>query len=369
MLLILGLLLIILHFGTPLVYFGYVKRIVHRPWNLHLDSSYQPILSVIVPTYNEEKLIVRKLNDLRGQAYPRNLLNVTVLDDASQDKTRELASEWIRANPDVHVALVPHATHGGKMPMVLDLLANLDPTNEVVILTDVDAFCEKKDALPNIVRYFSDPTVAAVSCSIQYETGGDPRNENVYRDFYNQIRVGESKIRSTPNHNGQFQALRLSALREIGLPDYSGIDDSAIGSFFAFAGLRAIQADDVKVWEPSRGNVLRRKMRRANRLMMNFSHTKKSAIRRGLYKKTGFENIWRIEYWLHLINPWLLAAGTLLTIIALITGEAIKFTLLSLGTGVALLILPPYRVWVMQQFYLILARIRGLTTQDVTWKR
>ena len=314
-------------------------------------------------------MIIKKLNNLYEQAYPRNLVSIAITDDASKDKTRQLASEWAATHPDAQVTIIPHSSHTGKMPMVLDILKTLDAEDELMILTDVDAFCYENNALSNITRYFSDPTVAAASCSIQYGTSDHAPTEHVYRDFYNVIRVGESKIYSTPNHNGQFQALRLSTLREIGVPDFVGIDDSAIGSFFAFAGLRAIQVDDVKVWEPAGENMFRRKTRRANRLMMNLMNTKRCSIERGLYKRTRFEGIWKMEYWLHLINPWLLVAGAALILLAPLTGDPSNLTLITLLIGLVSLIIPICRVWIMQQFYLITARIRGIRTRDVSWKK
>lgn len=365
---VLGLILIGLHFGIAGFYFGYIKRYVNRPWNLHVDPAYTPTVAVIVPTHNEEQLIIRKLDNLHDQTHPGDHLNIIVADDASQDKTRVLVNDWIQAHPETRLTITTQQERTGKMPMVRGVLQNLDKKTELVVLTDADAFWNN-EAISNAIRYFADPIVGIVTGSIQYEESDSPPGERTYRGFYNLIRVSESKIFSTPIHNGPFLALRMSSLQDCGLPDFAGIDDSALGSFFAFAGLRAIQVEDVSISEPGRGSLFRRKTRRANRLMLNFSNTRKSAVRRGVYKRTAFEQIWRVESWLHLYNPWLLVVGALLIVIDLVSGRGLRLGLLSLTVGGALLIIPLYRTWMIQQFYLVAARLRGLVTNDVTWRR
>jgi poly-beta-1,6-N-acetyl-D-glucosamine synthase len=364
----LGLILIGVHFGVPVSYFFYLKRTTTRPWNLHTDPRYEPTLTIIVPTYNEEDLIVRKLDDILSQTYPRNRLTIIVADDCSLDGTTGLVKEWILAHPEIDTKIMIAANHAGKMPMVRKVFQQLGQGTDLVALTDVDAFWDH-NAISNATRYFADNTVGSVTGSIQYSKEDNPPGEKAYRDFYNDLRVSESKIFATPIQNGPFLVLRSSALIEYGLPDFPGVDDSAVGSFFAFAGLRAIQVDDVMVWEPARGNMLRKKTRRANRLIMNFTNTRKCAIRLGVYRQTPFETIWRIEWWLHIVNPWLLIAGAVLLLVDMFVGHGYPIAPVALLIGGALMFFAPYRAWMIQQFYLIAARLRNFRTSDIIWQR
>ena len=60
--------------------------------------------SVIIPTYNGERLLVPCLEALRAQEYPRECWEIIVVDDASRDGTRaRLASEY----PEVQVVVLP----------------------------------------------------------------------------------------------------------------------------------------------------------------------------------------------------------------------------------------------------------------------
>lgn len=187
MLSILGLVLIGLHFGIPVSYFCYLRRTTNRPWKLHADTSYKPNVTVVVPAYNEEELIVRKLDDIRDQTYPKNRLSIIVADDCSHDRTKDLVMEWIRTHPEVEATIVAESNHSGKMPMVRKVLEQLGQKTDLVVLTDVDAFWDH-DAISNATRYFADTTVGAVTGSIQYSKEDNPPGEKAYRDFFNALR-------------------------------------------------------------------------------------------------------------------------------------------------------------------------------------
>src|SRR5208337_2416794 len=142
---------------------------------------------------------------------------------------------------------------------------------------------------------------------------------------FNTVRVAESKIHSTPVHNGPLLAIRTEFLRKIGFPNFPGSDDSAFGSLVAFAGYRAIQIDTATVHEYVRGNRLRRKIRRAACVLLNFRHTKKYAKKTNVYVRSRFETVWRMEWWLHVVNPWILFAGIiLLTFEIVISGSPLE---------------------------------------------
>ncbi|MEM4489395.1 MAG: hypothetical protein QXK88_11505 [Desulfurococcaceae archaeon] len=71
---VLGLVLALVHFTIPLAYYTYAKlKWLRRPWNLSVDENYKPKVTVIIPTYNESKLIEKKLDNVYMQDYPRGL--------------------------------------------------------------------------------------------------------------------------------------------------------------------------------------------------------------------------------------------------------------------------------------------------------
>ena len=52
-----------------------------------------PKISVIVPAYNEEKLIGRCVEALKKQTYPQDQYEIIVVDNGSKDRTAAIAKE------------------------------------------------------------------------------------------------------------------------------------------------------------------------------------------------------------------------------------------------------------------------------------
>ncbi len=74
------------------------------------------------------------------------------------------------------------------------------------------------------------------------------------------------------------------------------------------------------------------------------------------------------EPFLHVINPWILLTATLLLMISVIAFHSLP-ALTFLIIGIALLNIKHYRVWIIQQIYLIIATLRNLTTKEIIWTK
>jgi len=362
---IMAMALAIIHFGTPLAYYYYMKlKYLNKPWNIRVDLNYRPRVSIIVPTYREAKFIWDRLDNIYAQDYPRDLVEVIVIDSASDDGTVELVEKWASKHRDIVLRLIRQDERRGKLFAILEALKYVSEESDVVVFTDADAFWESC-AISKAVRYLSDPTLGVVTASITYSEEG---LENVYRNYYNIIRVAESKIHSTPIHNGPFLAIKAELIKRFGPPVFPGSDDSSFGSFIAFTGHRAIQADDIQVKEPMRGSQFRRKIRRAQHLLLNFLKTKQYAKELGVYRCNRlFEKVWKVEWWLHVVNSWLLTICTILLLLCAFYGSSIALILM--GIGSMLLILKVYRTWVLQQLYLVIAAVRNLWTREIAWSK
>lgn len=66
-----------------------------------MEPRRMPMVSVLLPSRNEEKNIGRCLASLVAQDYPH--YEIIVLDDNSEDRTREIAEEWSRRTPLVRL--------------------------------------------------------------------------------------------------------------------------------------------------------------------------------------------------------------------------------------------------------------------------
>ncbi len=367
MLELLGLVLAGIHFGVPVGYYFYVKRNwLPKPWDI-VDKDHMTKVTIIIPTYNEAATIKEKLDNLYCQNYPRGLQEIVVVDSASQDATVEIVQEWSREHSDIVVRQISDLQRRGMVPALNFALRSHETSGEIVVFTDADAYCGPF-ALRNVVRCFADPRIGAVSASVLPMDHANESTESYYRGYYNTVRVAESKVHSTPIQTGSFMGFRRELLHRIGgLPAYTGNNDCTPASVLAFLGYRAIQLENEVVKEIIKKDQHLRKVRRAQHLLLSFLKTKKYAKEKELYTKSVFDRIWRVEWYLHVVNPWLLPLGAFLL---LANTMALVFTsLVPLVIGLFLLGSRTFRMWILQQVYLMTALVRNLWTKDIAWKQ
>lgn len=112
------------------------------------SESYQPLVSIIVPTYNEENDIARTMDALTAQTY--RPLEVIVV-DASQDRTPEIVHSYEACTPGLK--LIPQgAKPGVSAARNLGLLA---ATGEIVCILNADVFPDR-DFVERVVPHYSE---------------------------------------------------------------------------------------------------------------------------------------------------------------------------------------------------------------------
>lgn len=125
--------------------------------------DYAPAVSILVPAYNEERVIADSLRSALALDYPD--YEVIVIDDGSSDRTRAVV-ESLMPQPRLRM-ICKHSNEGKAMALNDALLA---ANGEIVLVLDADAE-PAPDCLWHIVQHFSAPRVAAVT--------GNPRVKNV----------------------------------------------------------------------------------------------------------------------------------------------------------------------------------------------
>jgi cellulose synthase/poly-beta-1,6-N-acetylglucosamine synthase-like glycosyltransferase len=131
-----------------------------------LESKKQelPLVSIIIPVKNEEKVVARLLNALTKMNYPSDKREVIVVNDASTDRTGKICLQYALYHPEVKILNRTNSnTKAGALNYGLE-----HASGEIVATFDGDSVPEP-DALIRATQYFSDPSVAAVQgriCSI-----------------------------------------------------------------------------------------------------------------------------------------------------------------------------------------------------------
>ncbi|HEY2026711.1 MAG TPA: glycosyltransferase, partial [Gemmatimonadaceae bacterium] len=118
--------------------------------------TFTPGVSVIVPAYNEEKVVVQTISSLLNQRYA-GALEIVVVDDGSTDDTSSIVLEAYGRHPQVALY---RKTNGGKASALNHGIANA--RHEIVIGLDADTVFDD-DTVAELVQPLADPIVAAVA--------------------------------------------------------------------------------------------------------------------------------------------------------------------------------------------------------------
>jgi len=137
-----------------LLFFRYRKKVGEKP----KPPKKLPTVSLIIPAYNEQATIARTIKNVLSLNYPKEKLEIIVVDDGSTDKTYEKAKQFAKLG--IKVFTKPN---GGKASALNFGLKHAK--GEIVGVVDCDTTLEK-DALLRAVAYFDSPKVASVTSRI-----------------------------------------------------------------------------------------------------------------------------------------------------------------------------------------------------------
>jgi cellulose synthase/poly-beta-1,6-N-acetylglucosamine synthase-like glycosyltransferase len=125
----------------------------------HPESlSYFPSISILIPAYNEERVLRRTIETALEAYYPKKK-EIIVIDDGSTDKTFQIAQGFACSG-----VKVIHRPNGGKAIALNHGLRFAQ--SEIVIVVDADSMVGK-NTLVELVQPFQDSDVTAVAGNIK----------------------------------------------------------------------------------------------------------------------------------------------------------------------------------------------------------
>jgi glycosyltransferase involved in cell wall biosynthesis len=223
-----------------------------RPKRVRKDEI-TPSVTVIVPAYNEEAVIKRRLENLLALDYPTDLMEIVVSSDASSDGTDAIVEAVASNEPRVSLRRRERA---GKLPGLDRTVAESD--SEIVAFTDANTTWAP-DALAKLVRNFADEDVAYVCGRLTLLSPDGANREGIYWRYELWLRDSESRLGSITGGNGSIYAIRSS--------DYAEAPFGHDLSFPPLAvkrGRRAVYEPKAVAYEkptPESGDEARRKVR------------------------------------------------------------------------------------------------------------
>jgi len=113
-------------------------------------------ISVVIPAYNKEENLLQTVNAVKNLDYPKDKLEIIVIDDGSKDKTAEIAMKIDG------IRFFKKGYNSGKSDTVNFGIKNAN--GEIIAIIDADSYPEK-DSFKKMIGYFDDPETGAVTAS------------------------------------------------------------------------------------------------------------------------------------------------------------------------------------------------------------
>ncbi|KKW93920.1 glycosyltransferase [Sphingobium chungbukense] len=120
-----------------------------------VPPEHQPTVSVIIPAYNEARVIEASVRRVLASDYPA--LQLIVADDGSKDETSAIVERAFADDPRVTLLTLQN---GGKAAALNRALAQAH--GEIVIALDADTQFEPQ-TIRRLARWFADPAIGAVA--------------------------------------------------------------------------------------------------------------------------------------------------------------------------------------------------------------
>ena len=265
------------------------------------DRGAEPSVSVVLPTYDEERIVESKLAGIVEWDYPMDEVEVVVV-DSSDDRTPELVEEFFADREAPSLTLLREPERRGLAVALNEAYAAAD--NEVVVKTDCDSRVAP-DALREAVANLADPEVGGVT-GRNAEVLGGSEVERGYRDVQAHIQTLESHLDSTFIFHGPFSAFENDAI--VPVDEDSIADDTELALRIRKGGARVVFDPAIRYKEASHSEFRKRrtqKDRRAMGLLRLLWRQRGMLGGYGLYGRAVLPFNW----WFMVVSPALVATG------------------------------------------------------------
>jgi len=243
----------------------YKNHNIRRKNSKVASFSHFPRISVILPVYNEEKVIKAKIQNLLELDYPKGSMEIIVVDGCSTDRTVKLV-EGFR---DEQIRLIQQKEREGVTEAVKAGVRL--SKGEIIVMTDAEAAFES-NALRFLVEDLTNPDVGAVTgieVIVNPSQNVFTQMESIYRKFYHMSSIAESIAYSTSiGFRGEFVGVRKE-LFPMTVNSGKGILDVEIALGVIRKGYRAICDERIKFFGLAADNLGDRNKQKIQRATLN----------------------------------------------------------------------------------------------------
>jgi cellulose synthase/poly-beta-1,6-N-acetylglucosamine synthase-like glycosyltransferase/peptidoglycan/xylan/chitin deacetylase (PgdA/CDA1 family) len=219
-----------------------------RYYNYRKPPSWHPEkVSVLIPAWNESKVIRRTVESILAYTYPF-ALELVVVDDGSTDNTWEILQQLAAQHPSVKIY---DKENGGKAK-ALNYGLFIGVTSDYTLIIDADTIVQDGETIPRLARWFADPKIGVVAGRTKAGYRGRGLRQKMLAEFQStEYDLGIAVMRTAQDWMngivivpGSCSMFRTALLREVGgFKSHLIAEDAAAGMELRrrFPGMRIRQ--------------------------------------------------------------------------------------------------------------------------------
>ena len=226
---------------------------LRRRERVHAKPKRPLKFTIIIPAKDEERVIARCLRSILNQRYPKDMLEVIVVDGRSKDSTFEICKAFSSTWPGI--IKVYRQDHGQSKAAALNE-ALQHAKGDVVGIFDADSLLEV-DLLACVASYFEDPDILALQGrTLSINAGQNMLTKLVSLEetaWFRALLSGRDRLGLFVPFTGSCMFIRREVVDDWN-EDSLG-EDIEMALRLAKRGIRVVYADDVRSWQESPARV------------------------------------------------------------------------------------------------------------------
>jgi biofilm PGA synthesis N-glycosyltransferase PgaC len=311
-------------YGLVLYVLVKLKKLLIRPSKFEKDIDL-PTVTLLIAAYNEEDLIVDKINNTLDLNYPKEKLEVIFITDGSTDHTADRIRRYNQ------VTLLHQDGRSGKMAAIKRAIPFIN--GNITVFTDANTFLNE-DAILELVKHYQNPKVGAVAGEkrilVEESADASSAGEGFYWKYESKLKKWDYELYSNVGAAGELFSIRTGLYQPV--ESDTIIDDHMIAMRIAENGYIIAYEPDAYAMETASANTkeeLKRKIRIAAGGIQSILRLRKAA-NPFYYPILTFQYIsHRVLRWT--ITPFLLIFTFILNLLIVINGASVLYHLLLAG--------------------------------------
>jgi cellulose synthase/poly-beta-1,6-N-acetylglucosamine synthase-like glycosyltransferase len=212
------------------------------------NGGYAPFVTIILPTYNEPKVISRLLKACTNIDYTN--YEIIVADDSTDEETLLNLKKW-RNNPKVKI-IHRDTRKGFKAGAINNALKYINPLTEYILIFDAD-YIPPRNIIKRMLEHFNNEEIAAVQGYTQHTLNENKnyitKSVRLMFSYYCMTEIpGRSAINGFIPLMGSVFMIRRDILEKIGYFNESSItEDWDLAAAIRMLGYKIIYDENIKV--------------------------------------------------------------------------------------------------------------------------